>query len=490
MTRFSALTRKVSKVCPIEVQESLDPEDWDEFRRLSHRALDEMIDDLASLRQRPVWTETPKAALQRLGDRAPREGRGLAATLDDFATVVKPYAVGNRHPAFMGWAHGAGTPVGMVAEMLAAGLNVNCGGRNHVGVELEKRLTAWMAAAFSFPEAAAGVLVTGTSMANFIGVLIARRACLGESVRAQGLGGAKLRAYASTEAHGCVAQAMDMAGLGTDALRRVACDAHGRMDVAALKARVAADRAAGDKPFLLVGTAGTVNFGAVDPLAALADFARAEDLWLHIDGAFGALAVFSDRLKPLLAGIERADSIAFDFHKWAHVPYDAGFLLTRDGAAHRATFAAPAAYLSRAEKGLAKGEIWPCDLGPDLSRGFRALKVWMTLQVFGTRALGEAMEANCEAARHLASLIETSAHFDLVAPVPLNIVCFSLKGAGADAANRRLVETLHVKGLAAPSITLIARRAAIRCAIFNHRTTREDVALFLRQAEEIATNLR
>ncbi len=448
-----------------------------------------IIDDLQTLRQRPVWIETPDSVTNRLNVPAPREKIGLAETLAEFSETIKPYVVGNRHPAFFGWAHGAGTPVGMVAEMLAAGLNANCGGRNHVGIELERRIAAWMAAAFSFPDTASGLFVAGTSLANFLGVLIARRDCLGETVRREGIGGEKLRAYASTEAHGCVALAMDMAGLGTESLRKIACDAQGRMDMDVLRARVAADRTAGEKPLLIVASAGTVNFGAFDPLEALADFAREEKLWLHVDGAFGALAIFSDRLKPLLAGIERADSIAFDFHKWAHVPYDAGFILTRDGAAQRRAFASPAAYLTRAEAGLAAGETWPCDLGPDLSRGFRALKVWMTLRTFGTRALGEAMEGNCATARRLAELIEGSEQFRLVAPVPLNIVCFRVI-AEDDNANRRLVEAMHVKGIAAPSITLIDGRAAIRCAIFNHRTTPEDIEIFFAQASELAAEWR
>jgi glutamate/tyrosine decarboxylase-like PLP-dependent enzyme len=448
-----------------------------------------MIDDLASLRQRPVWVETPEIVKNRLDVALPREKIGLEAALAVFSETIKPYVVGNRHPAFFGWAHGAGTPAGMVAEMLAGGLNANCGGRDHVGIELERRVTAWMAEAFSFPDSASGLLVGGTSMANFLGLLIARRAFLGDSVRHDGLGGERLRAYASTEAHGCVPQAMDMAGLGSGSLRKIASDARGRIDVEALRRTVAADREAGAKPFLIVASAGTVNFGAVDPLDALADFAREQKLWLHVDGAFGALAVFSDQLKPLLAGIERADSIAFDFQKWAHVPYDAGFILVRDLEAQRRTFASPASYLTRAEAGLAKGEVWPCDLGPDLSRGFRALKVWMTLQTYGTRALGEAMEANCAAARRLGELVEASRDFCLVAPVPLNIVCLSLAGDDADAANRRLVEALHIRGLAAPSITLIDGRAAIRCAIFNHRTTMEDVELFFEQMTELAAEM-
>jgi aromatic-L-amino-acid/L-tryptophan decarboxylase len=296
-------------------------------------------------------------------------------------------------------------------------------------------------------------------------------------VRTNGLQAAPLRAYASKEAHACVEQAMDLAGLGTDALRQIPCDGEGRMRLDLLREAIAADRAAGAKPFLLVASAGTVNFGAFDPLNDFADIAAAEKLWLHVDGAFGALTVFSEKLKPKLDGINRADSIAFDFHKWAHVPYDAGFILVRDGAAQRAAFASPAAYLSRTETGLAKGETWPCDLGPDLSRGFRALKVWMTLRSYGLRALGESMERNCAAARRLAGLIDASEEFERAAPVPLNIVCFRLKHA-PDSANRALVERLHMTGVAAPSLTRIEGRTAIRCAIFNHRTGEQDVDAF------------
>lgn len=459
----------------------LDPDDWDAFRRLSHQALDAAFDDLMCLRKNPVWRETPPEVLARLDDAAPAEGLGLEQVLAEFARDIKPYGVGNRHPAFFGWAHGAGTPVGMVAELLAGGLNLNCGGRNHVGVALEQKIAAVMAEKFGFPAAASGLFVTGASQANFHGVLIARRAALGAGVRDNGLNGAPLRAYASTQAHGCVAQAMDLAGLGTRALRKIPCDAEGRMRLDSLREAIAADRARSEQPFLVVGTAGTVNFGAFDPLEELADIAARENLWLHVDGAFGALTIFSEKLKGLTAGVSRANSLAFDFHKWAHVPYDAGFVLVRDRQAQRDAFAAPAAYLSRTKTGLAKGEDWPCDLGPDLSRGFRALKVWMTLRAYGLRRLGESMERNCADARRLAQVIDGSEEFERVAPVPLNIVCFRLKHA-PDEANHALVEHLHGAGVAAPSLTRVDGRTALRCALFNHRTETADVEAFFAEA--------
>src|SRR5581483_4935986 len=333
---------------------NLDPDDWQAFRALSHQALDAMIDHIATLEDRPVWQPAPEATRRRFHEPLPRAGRPLADVLDDFARHIGPYATGNGHPLFMGWVHGAGTPVGMLAEMLAAGLNANCGGRNHIGLDVERQVARWFAQLFGYPDAASGIFVTGTSMANFLGLLVARSEVLGAGIRAEGLRAApaQLTAYASTEAHGCIAQALELAGIGSRNLRQVPVDAEGAMRIDALAAAIAADRQRGARPFLVVGSAGTVNTGAIDPLDRIADVARAEGVWFHVDGAFGALAALSERLRPLLAGIERSQSVAFDLHKWAHVPYDAGFLLVRDGEAHRRAFASPAAYLQRTPRGL------------------------------------------------------------------------------------------------------------------------------------------
>lgn len=409
--------------------------------------------------------------------------------LEDFETLIAPFAAGNVHPRFFGWVHGAGTPAGMVAEMLAAALDANCGGRDHIGPIVESQIALWAAEAFGFPASSSGVFVTGTSQANFLALLVARDAALGHDVRRTGLGGAQLTAYASVEAHACVAQAMELAGVGSDYLRQIETDAAGAMRPDRLARAIAEDRAAGLTPFLVVGTAGGVNFGAFDDLAALADLCAAERLWFHIDGAFGALATLSPKLQPLTRGLERAQSVAFDFHKWAHVPYDAGFLLVRDRQAHRETFAAPAAYLTRAPRGLAAGEDWPCDFGPDLSRGFRALKVWMTFQTLGADAIARAMEAGCANARRLAARIIELDTFEPCAPVPLNIVCFSLKGDATGGANVEIVMRLQERGLAAPSTTRIGGRTVIRAAIFNHRTTTADVDALLDAAETIAAEI-
>jgi aromatic-L-amino-acid decarboxylase len=432
----------------------------------------------------------PGPVRERFRQALPHSGRELGDVLADFDADIAPYATGNRHPLFMGWVHGGGTPVGMLGEMLAAGLNANCGGRDHVGIELERQVTRWVAEMFGFPDCASGLFVTGTSMANFLGLLVARNKALGDDIRAAGLKAApsQLVAYASAQAHGCIAQALELAGVGSGHLRLIPIDEAGAMRIDALRAAIAADRKAGQLPFLVFGTAGSVNMGAVDDLDAIADIARAAGIWFHVDGAFGALATLSPALKPLLKGMERADSIGFDFHKWAHVPYDAGFLIVRDPVAHRRTFAAAATYLQRAPRGLAAGETWPSDIGPDLSRGFRALKTWFTIQTLGADRIGAAIETCCAVARHLQALLAAEPLFDVVAPVTLNVVVWRVAGDVDDSLNNEIVMDLHERGVAVPSMTTIGGRPAMRAAIVNHRTGPAHIDRFV--AELLATTRR
>ncbi|UPT93663.1 aspartate aminotransferase family protein [Bradyrhizobium barranii subsp. apii] len=456
-------------------QASLDPQDWSEFRTLAHRMLDEAIDGIANVRTRPVWQPIPDGIRAALKADVPREASDLADVYREFAEHVAPYATGNVHPGFMGWVHGGGTAVGMLAEMLAAGLNANLGGRDHMPIEVERQIVAWMRRLFDFPERASGIFVTGTSMANLMAVLVARTSALGTLARQHGIGndGALLTAYTSRAAHGCVSRAMDIAGIGTDALRKIDVDADHRIDVAALRTQIAIDREVGFKPFLVVASAGTVDIGAIDDLKAIAALCREEGIWFHVDGAFGALAIFSPELAPMLGGIELADSIALDFHKWGQVPYDAGFLLVRDGEQHRQAFAQPAAYLRREARGLAAGAVWPCDLGPDLSRGFRALKTWFTLKTFGTDRLGAVIARSCALAKYLETRVLAEPRLELLAPVNLNIVCFRYRAD--DAVNREIVADVQESGVAAPSSTTLDGRFAIRAAIVNHRTDETDI---------------
>jgi aromatic-L-amino-acid/L-tryptophan decarboxylase len=440
--------------------------------------LDDALDYVQHIRERPVWQPIPAEVRAHFREPVPIAPSDLTEVHGRFLKDILPYATGNTHPGFMGWVHGGGTPVGMLAEMLAASLNANLGGRDHIPIEVERQIVRWMRTIFGFPESATGLFVTGTSMANLIGVLIARDVALGFEVRCAGVAASprRLTAYASAAVHTCIARAMDFSGIGSDALRLISARPGRGMDLAELEKAIEADRRAGFTPFLLVGTAGTVDTGAIDDLSAQADLSRREHLWFHVDGACGALAMLAPDLAPRLNGIERADSLAFDFHKWGQVPYDAGFILVRDGLLHRKAFATSAAYLRREEWGLAGGSPWPCDFGPDLSRGFRALKTWFTLKVYGADALGAAISRTCSLARYLESRINETPELELLAPVELNIVCFRYR-AGDDAhrVNARIVADLHEAGDVAPSTTVIDGRLAIRAAIVNHRTGRAEI---------------
>ncbi|MDD5214014.1 MAG: aminotransferase class V-fold PLP-dependent enzyme [Methylococcales bacterium] len=447
---------------------SLDPADWTAFRAQAHKMLDDMLDYTQGLNARAVWQPMPAEVQTHLRGSLTEKTLGDAHV--DFMQNILPYAVGNTHPRFMGWVHGGGTPVGMVAEMLAAGLNANLGGRNQAPVEIERQVMRWVRDLFGFPETASGLFVTGTSMANLIGCLCAK---------SQANDAENLTAYTSTAAHISVAQSLDICGIGKNALQKIPVNENYEMDVLALEQAIISDKKAGKTPFLVVATIGTVDVGAIDDLQKVAAICEREKVWFHIDGAFGALAMLSPELAPRLKGIELADSIAFDFHKWGQVPYDAGFILVRDSEIHQKTFASPAAYLQRQERGLSANSPWACDLGLDLSRSFRALKTWFTLSVYGNEKLGQVIAHTCELAQLLKRNIENSPELELLAPVALNIVCFRYRCDDANRVNTEIVIALQESGIAAPSSTTLNGNVAIRAAIVNHRTTENDIAILL-----------
>jgi len=462
--------------------------------------LEDMLNYAEHIRARPVWQPIPNQVRSHFQEPLPQQGTALADLHQQFMHEILPYTVGNAHPGFMGWVQGGGTPVGMLADMLAAGLNANLGGRDQIPLEVERQILHWMRELFAFPDTANGVFVTGTSIANFMAVVIARNHFLGTECRRTGIAqeGRKLTAYASRGAHGCVAKAMDLAGFGSDVLRLIPMNAQFQIDLLCLAEQIEKDRAAGYEPFLIVGSAGTVDVGAIDDLASLADLAQTFHCWFHVDGAYGALGMLAPQIAPRLAGIERAASIAFDFHKWGQVPYDAGYLLVRNGQDQLDSFAAPASYLQRETRGMAAGSPWPCDLGPDLSRGFRALKTWMTIAAFGSQKLGEIINNTCELARYLALCIKQEPRLELMAPVNLNIVCFRYIGIAsmksmtteqASALNNELLIRLQESGVAAPSSTRIDGQFVLRAAIVNHRTCRADLDQLLQTTLQLGDAL-
>lgn len=443
--------------------------------------LEAAIDRMQGADEGRVWTPLPQERQAELNAALPHEGRGIAAVRQGCEALL-PYGVGNTHPRFFGWVHGSGTPGNMIAEIAAAAMNANLGGRDHGANHVERQVVSWCRELMGFPEGASGLIVSGTSLATLIALKAAREKVLGVEARKDGIGAARLVGYCSSETHACVARAFDMLGLGSDALRLVPVDAAFRIQPEALCKAITEDRAAGLLPFVIVGTAGAVNMGAIDPLDRLAEIAAEERIWFHVDGAFGAMGMASAQLRPRLRGLERADSLAFDFHKWMHVNYDAGCVLIRSEEDHRRAFAARPAYLEGATRGLAAGDRWAVDYGPELSRGFRALKVWASFVEHGIDRFGALVERNCAQAAYLGRLVEAAPETELLVPVTLNICCFRLRRAGADAAaldafNAEIVLRLQEAGIAAPSTTRINGQLAIRVNITNHRTSERDIDL-------------
>jgi len=476
---------------------TLDPSNWDQLRALGHRMVDDMLDYLATVRSRPAWRTVPADVRARLAEPLPLEPTSPEAVYEQFKRDVLPYPTGNVHPRFWGWVIGTGTPFAMLADMLASGMNPQVAEFDDAAALVENRVIAWFVELFGFPAGTSGLLVSGGSMANFVGLAVARNARAGFDVRVQGLqapGTPRLVVYASSETHSSVRKAVQLLGLGDESLRLIPVGADYRIDVAALRATVAADRTAGHRPVCVVGNAGTVNTGATDDLVGLAALCRTEGLWFHVDGAFGALAGLSPGLRPIVAGMEQADSLAFDLHKWMYLPYEVGCTLVRDQVAHRATFTVTPSYLAALDRGISAGGFPFAERGVQLSRGFRALKVWMALKAHGIRAFARLIEQNVAQARYLADLVTAQPRLELLAPVPLNVVCLryvapGFAGTRLDVLNREILMRIQEAGVAVPSHTVLDGRFALRVAITNHRSRREDFDLFVRTVVEIGDAL-
>ncbi len=475
---------------------SLDPQDWEAMRDLGHRMVDDMLDYLRTRRENPVWQETPEAVKTRLKAGAPMEAQGAEAAYEDFVQDVLPYVMGNTHPRFWGWVMGPGTPMGMLADMLASGVNPNMGGGDHASSLVEAQVIDWFKELLGFPADSSGLMVSGGSMANWVGLVVARYAKAGFDVRKEGLYGSSRRliVYCSTETHSSVRKAIEVMGMGSESLREIPVNEHFEINIDVLEAAITADRAAGHQPICIVGTAGTVNTGAIDDLNRLAAIAKREDLWYHVDGAIGALVALSPNYAALVEGAKRADSLAFDLHKWLYVPFEAGCVLVRSAETHRRAFSLTPEYLKHAERGVAAGSLWFSDYGLQLSRGFRALKVWMSLKEHGVHKYGQLIQQNIEQAQYLGWLVNQKPELELLAPVALNIVCFRYHIAGWDDAalnafNEELLLRLQEGGLAIPSSTTLNGCYAIRAAITNHRSRREDFDLLVQEVLRLGHEL-
>jgi glutamate/tyrosine decarboxylase-like PLP-dependent enzyme len=463
----------------------------DEIRRLGALAAEAVASHHQQLLSRPVFGKIGAAA--RLFDEPlPEEGESVEKVLAFVREHIMPFPMGNSHPRFYGFINATADPVGILADFLAAAMNPNCWGGDHVAVHVENRVISWLAGMLGYPTSAEGILVSGGSMANFTALAAARRAQTSGNVRESGLAGPdrpRLIVYASDQVHSCVDKAVDLLGIGTNQLRKIETDDQFRIRVAELEAAVAADRKRGLQPAIVVGNAGTVNTGAIDPLDELADFCRRESLWFHVDGAYGAIASIVPQLAPLFSGMARADSIAADPHKWLYVPYEAGATLVREPGRLAATFRRFPEYLASDPESPFPGPAWFAERGVELSRGFKALKVWMGLKTHGRRGYAAAIANDVRLARFLAEEVDRRSDFERLADSVLSIVNFRYRPADRrlsdlelDQVNRRIVNRLVAEGSFFLAPTILKGRTALRVSITNFRTREEDLVALLSEA--------
>jgi aromatic-L-amino-acid decarboxylase len=484
----------------VEPEKTLDPDDWESMRKLGHKMLDDMMDYIKTVRERPAWQHVPERVKAHFRSAVPHDPQPPEEIYEEFVEKVLPYPMGNIHPRFWGWILGTGTVMGAFAELLAASMNTNTGGgANHVANHVEKQVVDWIKEMLEYPTSASGVLTSGCSAANIIGLTVARNAKAGFDLRRKGVQRApqRMMLYASQEVHSSIQKAVELLGLGSEALRLLPVNDYFQIDIETLKTAIAKDREDGYLPFCVVGAAGTTNTGGIDDLEALADLCQQENLWFHVDGAFGAWAKIAPKARNKVVGIERADSLALDLHKWMYMPYEIGCILVRHEKQHRKVFSLTPDYLAHGEGrlGLTGGDLpWFSDYGFQLSRGFRALKAWMSLKEHGSRKYARIIQQNIDQAVYLGDLVNASPELELSAPVTLNVVCFryvapTMDDAELDELNRRIAIELQEQGVAVLSSTVICGKIVLRAANTNHRSRREDFDILVREVLRIGREL-
>lgn len=484
--------------------EPYDVLDWSAqvARELGAAAVDMWADLIESLPDLPVDRALgEKEVRDALELEVPDEPMEIDSLLAYLRSVMFECSMYPGHPGFMAYISGPGTIPGAVADLLAAGLNQNAGAwrLSPAATEIELQLARWFAAQFGLPEIAGGMMSSGGAMASFIALKSARDNRAGLDIRQKGVAHSpRLVLYASEEVHTVIDRAADMLGLGTDAVRKIPTDGNYGLRSDLLVTAIERDLAEGLRPFAVVGTAGTVATGSIDPLDEIAEICRRHGLWFHVDGAYGGPAVLAPDLRPLLSGIEAADSIAFDPHKWLYTPHSGGCVLVRDLQHLADAFAVHATYVHEDKERTGRG-IDLAMLGPQFSRGFQALKVWVSLLAHGRAAYGRRISHDAELARYLGGLVQERDDFELVTPVSLSICCFRYVppdlalGDGRDEyldmLNERIMTEVQLDGRIYYSNAVLQDRFVLRACIVNFRTEAEHVDRLVDVTAEIGARL-
>ena len=476
--------------------QNLDPKDWEAMRALGHQMIDDLIDYWAGIREQKIWRPIPVEVKEVFDQPIPEQGQSPEEVYREFKENIFPYNKGNVHPRFFAWIQGTGTPLGSFADLLASGMNPNAAIGEHSAMYVDRQVVNWCKQLMNFPTEASGILVSGGSMANITALTVARNSFGEEKIRQKGLKAAsgQLLIYCSVETHSCIQKAAEIIGLGSEGVRKIQVNERFELDTSALRTQIEADLQAGFLPFCLVGTAGTVNTGAIDPMAELLEISKEYGLWFHVDGAYGALAKLDPIYADALEAIEEADSLAFDLHKWLYVPYEVGCTLIRDAKKHRDSFAITPNYLLREQRGLSGGLDSINNYGFELSRGFKALKVWMSIKEHGRAKYAAMIAQNNRHAAYLAELVEQNPYLELTAPLSMSITCFRMIQPGwgeeaLQALNKEILLRLQEEGIASPSSTILNGKYTLRIANVNQRTQREDMDLLVREVLRLGNQI-
>lgn len=476
-------------------EETLDPSDWERVRKLSHLIIDDAVDYTRDIRDRPLWQPMSEEVLAEFDSPLPMGPTAIEEVYHTLTEKLMPYPMGNIHPRFWAWYMGSSNFTGALGDFLAAILGSNLGGGNHAASLIDQQVVDWCKQMLGFPKQASGTLVSGGSMANLICLTIARNEMAGIDVRENGVSAMEkpLRYYGSDQIHSCHQVAIETLGLGNKSLRKIRSLANCTMDISALEKAISEDRAAGFKPACVIATAGTVNTGAMDDLAAIAALCEREKIWFHVDGCIGALLAIAPKNKHRVAGIEKADSVALDPHKWLHAPFDIGCAIVRDKQVHRRAFALTPEYLQMTERGIASSH-WRHDYGLQTSRGFRALKVWMSLQEHGVEKFGRLIDQNISQAAYFADLVENNPKLELVSPATINIACYRYNPGGKSDEelkhlNTEIMLRMQEAGTAAISDTTVQGEHCLRIAINNHRTIVDDLDILIDETVRLGDEL-